>query len=124
MTMHDKKKGWSTMNREEYRNSSVSWGTMREEDLIPAFLSVLNELDKPRADAIREEYANVMTALNELDPNAICASLPSEVIEDAGYMLNEALFGALNNVAPAGTYFGASEGDGADYGFWEFDAEE
>jgi hypothetical protein len=37
--------------------------------------------------------------------------------EDADYDL-EALFDALNDYAPEGFYFGASMGDGCDYGYW------
>ena len=37
--------------------------------------------------------------------------------EDAGYLLEE-LTDLLNEHAPAFTYFGAHEGDGADFGFW------
>lgn len=34
------------------------------------------------------------------------------------------LFDALNKVAPSGCYFGANEGDGSDFGFWQDDTEE
>jgi len=77
---------------------TVSSGTMRPDDLIPEFLYVL-ELHWPeKAQELVEEYDG------------------SE--DDDDYWLLDALFDALNEVAPEGFYFGASTGDGADYGFW------
>jgi hypothetical protein len=43
--------------------------------------------------------------------------------EQMGYLL-EGLFDALNEIAPTGCSFGASEGDGASYGFWRFEPED
>ncbi len=83
---------------------SVSSGTMRPEDLIPEFLYVLGQADKPAHDALVEEYEDV---LDSDDPD----------MEQQDYAL-EALFNALDQVAPPYCYFGAHEGDGADYGFW------
>ncbi len=83
---------------------SVSSGTMRPEDLIPRFLYVLGQLDKPAHDALVEEYEDV---LDSDDPDA----------EQQDYAL-EALFDALDQCAPPYCYFGSHEGDGADYGFW------
>lgn len=40
-------------------------------------------------------------------------------LEDASYFLNEDIWDAMNDIAPEGCYFGATEGDGCDYGFWE-----
>ena len=44
--------------------------------------------------------------------------------EDASFYLNEDLFDLMNNIAPKGCYFGASEGDGALFGFWQVEEEE
>jgi len=38
--------------------------------------------------------------------------------EDSSFLLNEDIWNLLNDIAPKFTYFGSSEGDGADYGFW------
>jgi hypothetical protein len=40
------------------------------------------------------------------------------------YLVYERVFDALNNVSPQGFYFGASEGDGACFGFWKAEEEE
>lgn len=81
---------------------SISSGTMRLDDLIPAFVSELEYLadDGAFAELIRE--ANVLEDYES---------------DDAGYILEE-LFDALNSYAPSYAYFGAHPGDCADYGFW------
>lgn len=81
---------------------SVSSGTMRPEDLIPCFASLLRNLDI--ADAHHELI---------MDANAI----EDYGSDDAAEILSE-LFAVLNDYAPEDCYFGAHEGDGADYGFW------
>jgi hypothetical protein len=81
---------------------SVSWGTLRDDDLIAAFTAELYRLDPELADAIVEEHR-----------------LDSETC-----WLLEHLFDALDQFAPEGCYFGAHMGDGADFGFWPFEADE
>lgn len=89
---------------------SVSSGTMRSEDLIPEFMSVLKSLDRERYDRIATDYADVIDGDGDDDDD-------DDDGEQADYCL-EALFDALNDAAPPFMYFGAHEGDGADYGFW------
>lgn len=81
---------------------SVSHGTLRLEDLIPAFKSeftyyagkaALRRLGLGRPSAA---YYSSETATEDLDT----------------------LIDALNSIAPAYTYFGAHPGDGSDFGFW------
>ena len=79
---------------------TVSHGTMREGDLIPAFLDALQELDEPRALELRKEWADCQSTEEECE------------------FLNETLFDTLNEYAPPYCYFGAHPGDGSDYGFW------
>jgi hypothetical protein len=85
---------------------TVSHGTMRPEDLIPAFLDVAERLRLTREDrkAVRE----------------IRAAWEAEQFFNNGEdedALNS-LFDILDRCAPPYCYFGALEGDGADYGFW------
>lgn len=84
---------------------------MREEDLIPCFLDVLEELDGPRCAAIRQEFADELAALGTDE-------ITDEQQESLSYLLNESLFDALNEYAPPYFYFGSHPGDGSDYGFW------
>jgi hypothetical protein len=37
------------------------------------------------------------------------------------YIINEEYFNLFNDVCPDGYYFGTTEGDGADFGFWACD---
>jgi len=83
---------------------SVSTGTLRIEDLLPVFADELRTLDS--AAALVREY-------DALPDNwAEAADL-----ETPHFMLDE-LQDALNEHAPPHVYFGAIEGDGADFGFW------
>lgn len=85
---------------------TVSHGTLKAEDLLPAF---------------KEEYAYYrgMAALKRLKLGRPSASYFAS--ERAGEDL-DVLFFALNTIAPAYVYFGAHEADGSDFGFW-FDSE-
>jgi len=85
---------------------SVSTATMRNEDLIPCFLDVLKELDEKQYDEILgdKDYYYVI-------------ELQNYDSETAHFLLEE-LFNRLNELAPAGFYFGSHPGNGADYGFW------
>lgn len=87
---------------------SVSEGTMRPEDLIPAF-----------ADVLRMYAPGVYATLAELylecfDTNTEWDDIDIETQSDCV----SALFDAMDEIAPPFCSFGASEGDGACYGFW------
>lgn len=94
---------------------SVSSGTMRERDLIPAFMDILEFLDSERAEGIWEENPILFEHLNN-DQEGL-GYIPDELQQNAGY-LTENLFDALQEYAPPYACFGSTEGDGADYGFW------
>jgi hypothetical protein len=88
---------------------SVSTGTLREQDLIPAFEAVLEtagvKYDRPAC-------VNKLLGGGELS---------ADEWEEVGLYVNEELFDRLNDIAPEGAYFGAHAGDGADFGFWPAD---
>lgn len=84
---------------------SVSHGTMREEDLVPAFVSELESLGHPKSAELS----------NEADQIAEKFGFDSSEMSE---FLNETLFDALNECAGDGLYFGSHPGDGSDYGFW------
>ncbi|HKJ88931.1 MAG TPA: hypothetical protein VKA48_10525 [Gammaproteobacteria bacterium] len=91
---------------------SISYGTHRPQDLIPRFLDALNGLDPDRCREIWNPEVR----------DAEDSGLPPEdddwwSSQDAADLLSE-LFGALEDHAPPYCYFGAKEGDGADFGFW------
>ena len=81
---------------------TVIHGTHLIEDILPALLNVLKqELNKVQFRTITRQIkrARKEGLLEEL------------VWED--------LFNAMKTIAPKGYYFGATEGDGSDFGFWE-----
>lgn len=93
---------------------TISHGTLRDEDLVPTFLSVLQELDLDRWSTLTTEYCDAIAHLEQgLEPN------PDDLDS-----LREALHDALNDAAPEGYRFGAHEGDGADFGFWEVEGDD
>ena len=92
---------------------SVSCGTMREEDLIPAFIYCLKS-QKPL-------HRNHRKLVREIE-----SAMESEGYfdsEEASYDLNDGLFDALQEYCLPYFYFGSHPGDGADYGFWLSDTE-
>ena len=88
---------------------SISWGTLRRQDLIPSFMDVLLDHDLATAHALQKEYHDVF---QNIDNDEFMATS-----EDATYLV-EALFEALNEHAPPFHFFGAHDCDGADFGFW------
>lgn len=95
--------------------TSISSGTHRPQDLIPAF-----------QDALLDRDPVVYTAMF-IDPPF---SRPPAYVYDEGddsewwssedcAALLEELFEALEDCAPEGHYFGAHPGDGAHFGYWE-----
>ena len=102
---------------------TVSHGTLRTEDLIDTFASVLESL----ADANRYTSAGDERALTELNGNIDdllgrierCKAEREDYYEceSAEWHLND-LIELLSAFAPPGHHFSAHEGDGSDFGFW------
>jgi hypothetical protein len=103
MTMTEKK----PILGAEYVGVSVSWGTLRTEDLIGRGLGFLDSVAGP----LHLEY-DIVSIRSELSAN-----------DDAWreIVLNEYIFDLLDEIAPDGCYFGAHPGDGSDFGFWEYE---
>lgn len=83
--------------------SSVIHGTHRLQDLLPAFMK---EIEARTGVPVTEPI------LPEEDDHLWWES------EEADWVLEE-FFDRLSDLAPPGTQFGAHEGDGSDFGFWE-----
>lgn len=101
------------------RIGSVSSGTMRPEDLIPAFLDCvegirLSREDRAAAKKLRVEYEACQgdgeTSCEVLGHEGMCSEAADVIVND--------LFDLLDRYAAPYCYFGSIEGDGADYGFW------
>jgi hypothetical protein len=95
------------MSRKPYTPSfgSISSGTVLPEDLIPAFADELKLCIGPNGSDFENELIREAEELEDYEG-------------DDAHGILEDLFDALNDHAPAYGYFGASPGDGADYGFW------
>lgn len=113
---------------------TVSHGTHRARDLVPAFLDAastrLAEIEQgaaweitgalpfdhtQRVQLVSEYHAQ----LGEFERAAKRLDIEDEGEEVLG--LVEALFDFLDALAAPGQYFGALEGDGSDFGYWPID---
>lgn len=95
---------------------TVCHGTMRPQDLIPAFMAAVANVDPPA-------YEQMVTAPFPPVPAYVYDegdNCPWWDSEDAMCVL-EALTEALEAAAPEGYYFGAHPGDGSDFGYWEME---
>jgi hypothetical protein len=77
----------------EFQLGSISTGTLRTEDLIPAFRAALEATGNQGALALHEAPVDERDELATLEI-------------------------ALQEACPPFVYFGAHPGDGADFGFW------
>lgn len=87
---------------------SISEGTLRTADLIPAFLDVLRGLVEIVDTDVLKRIREIEEAMDEdgyFDT------------EDAGFDLED-LYNLLDEAAPPYCYFGAHEGDSACFGFF------
>ena len=97
-------------------NASVSHGTLNTAHLVNTFLGVI------RGTVEYEQFS--MDSANNQDLKVIfdpTASDDDERWENEylQYFLNEVLFDILNSYSPDGYYFGSTEGDGSDFGYWQ-----
>jgi len=92
---------------------TVIRSTHRTQDLIPAFIGLLRDLQSPHYTAfITTVFPLIPSDAQDNDDHEFWES------EDAHYLLED-LFDALQDHAPDDHYFGAHEGDGSDFGFWK-----
>lgn len=101
--------------KREPTEGTVIHGTLRLQDLIPAFEA---ELGAIAPDA----YSQLLMMPFPPVPGDAQGdnSHPFWVSDEASEHCNQ-LIEALDEQAPPGCYFGAHEGDGADFGFWPYE---
>lgn len=87
---------------------SISHCTLRTVDLLEAFADELDRLESERDDVA--EARAVLTLHNAGWLTIADSGEASELVQ--------ALQDALNEFAPSYCYFGTTEGDGSDFGFW------
>lgn len=91
---------------------TVISGTLRNVDLIPAFLEELHAVHSAAWEQL------------QMQPHPLPPSYALEDEKDGWWQSEQAdwflqeLFDALDQCAPEGHYFGAHYGDGSDFGFW------
>jgi hypothetical protein len=102
---------------------TISHATLRTRDLLEEFEWVLRHLAErnlkqaPDEEMFKrhlrlcEDARKLLEILGEQDWD-------EDQEEEAGVLVNEDLFEALNDYAAPYVYFGTNEGDGADFGFW------
>ena len=88
---------------------TISHCTMREEDLIESFIDELIRLNNNK-----RTYKSIIN-----EGKAIIKKGEYDT-EYTSSFLNETLWDALNDFSPFLCYFGSSEGDGSDFGFWPY----
>lgn len=104
-----------------FTTGTVSHGTMREQDLIPAFATKLRNIAwrSPIDGQIDPEANRLYNAAKDYERQFGAGNRPVwPAPDEAASDLLEQLFDALDRYAPDGWYFGAHPGDGSDYGFW------
>lgn len=89
----------------EIEAGTISFGTLRNEDLIRKFVDEVIYLDP------NDIFAKHLLSVIEYATEEYWES------EESAFDLEE-LFDILDGMAPEGMYFGAHPGDPADFGFW------
>lgn len=108
----------------------ISSGTLRNEDLVPAFVDALSErLEQASLTAPKGSELEVAKAVDSAQ--IILGEIERSMERGADYYDSEDvywdiewLFDLLNTYAPEGMYFGAHETEGACFGFWPIEDED
>ena len=108
------------------QTGTVSQATHRTQDLIITFVEFITNFIAQGGEI--PNWENVKALCQELgkaEPMGKTLSWtwpddndPEWDTEDTSILLNEDLWGILEDIAPEGFYFGAHEGNGSDFGFW------
>jgi hypothetical protein len=97
-----------TKTQQKISIGTVSHGTLRNEDLIPAFLDELKNLDIYTYARLIRANADIVAWAESNAP------VEPEFAGEFVYILIE----ALNDCSPDYVEFGALKGDSSDFGFW------
>jgi len=105
-----------TYNDDGNRVPLGTWisGTLRPQDLLPAFVGLIDFVAPAVAAQIMVNGGAIPAYADEDEYDEWWES------EDCQLRVEE-MFDVLNDYAPEDYYFGAREGDGSDFGYWEID---
>lgn len=93
-------------------------GTLRPDDLIAAYAGALESLVSASAANTVDEARMVAVHFGILADVRRYVYDSAKGDPDLQAWLLERLYDCLQDYAPDGWYFGANEGDGADFGYW------
>lgn len=104
---------------------SVSYGTLRSEDLLSAFISTLEGLQlnngqflsRPENSSTRARLANLIGEAQDVFGDD-GETIPEENQETASELVDDFCDVLDQFFAPPFCYFGTHPGDGSDFGFW------
>jgi hypothetical protein len=102
---------------------SISHATLKTEHLISVFMDFLNSKKSELNSEIGNRINKIQSEIDTLEVDEF-GDYVGESEEKADYILNEDIFDLMNDIAPDGTYFGSTEGDGSDFGFWLIEDED
>jgi hypothetical protein len=104
----------------------VSCDTLRSEDLLGKFCATLANFDGyvRTANRLQRKGNAALRTMARIErkigyTNAVLNERWQQANDELSWIVNEDLFDALNEAAPAGYYFSSQEGDGACFGFWK-----
>ncbi len=114
------------MKKRTYIFGSISYGTMRDTDLLDSFSNALEHLSTSNyeyqkyKDIIKKarRYRDFLIEYEDMLWKDHHKKIRESIFETVSYIINEDLFNTLNNFAPPYFYFGSYPGNGSDYGFW------
>ncbi len=97
-------------------------GTFVPESLIPTFVDAAQRAIEWQTGKDKVPAAELEKASREVEKIARASTSEKYFAEDPNFDLG-VLDRILNEVSPEGYWWGAHEGDGASFGFWEHSAE-
>lgn len=100
---------------------SLSNGTLKTEHLIDAFMDFLQSVKVKLG--IEEQVNKIQDEIDTLEKDED-GDFVGDSEETATFILNDDIFDLLISISPEGTSFGSHEGNGSDFGFWEYENED
>jgi len=106
------------------REGSISWGTLRPQDLLRAFADEYQRLLPFNGVRMADEARDIAQSIDDAEQSIGHPSLMATLYDDASEMI-DVLTQEFNRFAETrGFYFGTTEGDGSDFGFWRCEDDE
>lgn len=92
---------------------TISWGSLRSQDLLKSFTDELERLAPFSYKELRFEAREALEALERGEEPEHSSEIISDLIDALGHIASK-----------HGFYFGTTEGDGSDFGFWPIETSE